>query len=229
VGTKYSCLVGQDYAELSLARERPRLRGVLHEWAFYFSIPPGLALALLVATPLARVAAIVFAVSVVTMFGASALYHRGTWSPSRRRWLRRVDHAGIFGLIAGTYTPFGLLVLAGAGRIAVLAIVWGGALGAIVLKLFWTDAPKWIAATSGIALGWVGIAVFPQILDKTGLAASLLVLAGGLCYTLGALVYAVGRPDPFPQTFGYHELFHALVIAAVAFQYTAVAFFVLPT
>lgn len=209
-------------------RVKPRLRGVLHEWAFYAAIPLGVVLAFLGETPLARLAGIVFAVSVVTMFGASALYHRINWSPSRRRWLRRADHAGIFGLIAGTYTPFGLLVLTGAARIAVLAVVWTGALVAIILKFCWTDAPKWIAVVAGVALGWVGVVVFPQILDRTGLVASLLVLAGGCCYTVGAIVYALGKPDLVPGTFGYHELFHALVIAAVAFQYSAVAFFVLP-
>lgn len=209
-------------------RVKPRLRGVLHEWAFYAAIPPGIFLAYHAETTLARAAAAVFAASVVTMFGASALYHRIDWSPSRRRWLRRADHAGIYGLIAGTYTPFGLLVLSGAARIAVLAIVWGGSLISIAIKFCWTDAPKWIAVVSGIALGWVGVAVFPQILDKTGVTASVLVLVGGCCYTLGAIVYALGKPDPLPQTFGYHEFFHALVIAAVACQYSAVAFFVLP-
>jgi hemolysin III len=202
---------------------------MLHEWGFYVAIPLGVTLGLVAETPRARVAAAIFAGSVVSMFGASALYHRVTWGPAARRWLRRLDHAGIFGLIAGTYTPFGLLVLTGAWRLTVLSIVWTGALAAIVLKLFWTEAPKWLAAVLGVVLGWVGVVVFPQLLERIGIAGSLLVLAGGLCYTLGAVVYAAGRPDPFPVVFGYHEVFHALVVAAVAFQYSAVAFFVLPT
>jgi hemolysin III len=199
------------------------LRGVLHEWALYLAVPLGVALGLAAATPLAKVAAAVFGASVVGMFGGSALYHRVTWKPARRRWIRRIDHAGIYGLIAGTYTPFGLLVLTGTWRTTVLATVWSGAFAAIMLKLVWTDPPKWLAAVIGVLLGWVGVVVFPQLIERTGVVASLLVLAGGLCYTLGALVYAARRPDPSPLVFGYHELFHALVIVAVAFQYAAVA------
>jgi hemolysin III len=192
-------------------------------------VPLGVALGLSTDTPQARVAAAVFAASVAAMFGLSALYHRVTWTPTQRRWMARLDHAGVFGLIAGTYTPFGLLVLSGGWRITLLAIVWSGALAAIVLKLFWVTAPKWVAATLGVGLGWTGVLVFPQLVDRSGAAAMLLVLAGGLCYTLGAVVYARRKPDPLPAVFGYHELFHALVIAAVAFQYSAVAFFVLPS
>jgi len=207
-------------------RPKPRLRGVLHEWAFYVAIPLGVATGLAVDTPRGKVAAAVFAGSVVAMFGASALYHRVSWRPAQRRLMRRVDHAGIYGLIAGTYTPFGLLVLSGAWRIVVLAIVWAGALTAITVRFAWTSAPRWLTAAIGVSLGWVGVVVFPQLLDELGVLATMLVLAGGLCYTLGALVYARRRLDPLPTVFGYHELFHALVIAAVAFQYSTVAFFV---
>jgi hemolysin III len=210
-------------------RVKPRLRGVLHEWGFYVAIPLGIALGLVAETTRGRVAASVFAATVVSMFGASALYHRVTWSATVRPWMRRLDHAGIFGLIAGSYTPFGLLVLHGDWRISVLAIVWSGALAAILLKFVWVGAPKWLGALLGLALGWVGVVMYPQILARTGLLASLLVLAGGLCYTLGAIVYAIRKPDPRPATFGYHELFHALVLAAVACQYAAVAFFVVPS
>lgn len=209
-------------------RVKPRLRGVLHEWAFYVAIPLGVVLVLVAETSRARVAAAVFAASVVGMFGASALYHRVTWTPTRRRWMRRLDHAGIFVLIAGTYTPFGLFVLTGNWRVAVLALVWIGSFSAIVIQFVWTGAPRWVAAGIGIGLGWVGVVAFPRLLDRTGWAGALLILAGGLCYTAGALIYAKRKPDPFPTMFGYHELFHALVIAAVAFQYAAVAFFMLP-
>ena len=137
-------------------------------------------------------------------------------------WLRRLDHAGIFGLIAGTYTPFGLLVLHGNWQIVVLAIVWGGASVAILAKLAWVAAPKWLSAAAGITLGWVAVAAFPQILDHAGVAAATLVAVGGICYTAGGVIYARRRPDPVPHVFGYHELFHALVIAAVGFQYVAV-------
>jgi hemolysin III len=201
---------------------------VLHQWGFFASVPLAAVLVGLVANRgLERVAALAFGVSVVTMFGASALYHRVTWSPAKRRWLRRLDHAMIYGLIAGTYTPFGLLVLEGAWRVVILAVVWSGAAVAIGLKLFWVDAPKWLAAAIGIGLGWVGAVVFPQIVDRIGVWGALLLLFGGVAYTAGGIVYACRRPDPVADVFGYHEVFHALVIVAVACQYVSVAVFVL--
>jgi hemolysin III len=205
---------------------KPRLRGVFHELALYSTIPLGIALGLTASGRHAQVAAAVFAGAVVAMFGASALYHRFTWSPGARLWLRRLDHAAIFGLIAGTYTPFGLLVLHGARQTAVLAVVWSGAAVAIATKMVWVRGPKWISAAAGITLGWVGVLVLPQILDHAGVAVAMLVLVGGLCYTVGGIVYARRRPDPLPRVFGYHEIFHALVVAAVALQYGAVALIV---
>jgi hemolysin III len=169
------------------------------------------------------IGAAVFAGAVVVMFGASALHHCINWTAAQRRWTRRLDHAGIFGLIAGTYTPFGLLALRGDWRTAVLAVVWSGAGVAIIGKLVWTEAPKWLSAAAGLALGWVAIIVFPQLASHVGARVSILVAAGGLCYTAGAIVYAIRRPDPLPAIFGYHELFHALVLGAVALQYSAVA------
>jgi hemolysin III len=161
------------------------------------------------------------------MFGASALYHRVTWSPRVRPWMRRLDHAGIYLLIAGSYTPVGLISLHGTLQRVVLAIVWTGAAAAILLKFAWVSAPKWLAAVIGIALGWVGVAAMPQVFHSAGVAAVTLLAVGGLAYTAGAIVYAVGRPDPVPRVFGYHEVFHALTIVAVACQYVAIAFFVL--
>jgi len=192
----------------------------LHGAAFVLALPLGVALILKTDTDtaLGRISAIVFAASVAVMFGASGLYHSLTWSEGRRRWLRRLDHAGVYGLIAGTYTPFGLLVLHGDWRPVVLGIVWIGALAAVVLKFVWVDAPKWLSVVIGIALGWVAIVVFPQLVDGIGVSGSMLTLAGGLAYTAGALVYAFRRPDPVPAVFGYHEVFHALVIVAVACQ-----------
>lgn len=207
----------------ALAAPKPRLRGVLHEYALYASVPLGVALGVLAAGTRAQVSAAVFAGAVVAMFGASALYHRFTWSPSTRLWLRRLDHAGIFGLIAGTYTPFGLLVLHGVWQIVVLSVVWTGAGVAILTKLAWVAAPKWLSAVAGITLGWVAVAAFPQILNHAGVAAAVLIAVGGVCYTAGGIVYARRKPDPLPHLFGYHEVFHALVIAAVALQYAAVA------
>ena len=208
-------------------RVKPRLRGVSHEIAFVAAVALGVALIEHADGARPRVAATVFAVSVATMFGASALYHRVNWSPGPRRWMRRVDHAMIYALIAGTYTPFGLLVLHGSWRIVVLAVVWAGAAAAVVLKIAWIDAPKWLAAVIGISLGWVGVIVAPQLFGRIGASGLVLLLAGGIAYTTGAVVYAVRRPDPVPAVFGYHEVFHALVIAAVGLQYAVVAFYVL--
>ena len=208
---------------------KPRLRGVFHQWAFVAAIPLGVVLVLATETTRGRVAAGVFAASVVLMFGASALYHRPDWSPSRRAWLRRLDHAGIYCLIAGSYTPVGLLALRGAWQTVVLAIVWSGCAAAIFIRLFWIGAPKWVSATVGIALGWVGIVAMPEIYFNLGLACVLLILAGGLLYSLGAVIYATRRPDPYPAVFGYHEIFHLMIVVAVALQYSAIAFYVLPT
>jgi hemolysin III len=202
---------------------RPRYRGVLHQWAFFLAIPLGVALGLTADSARESVAAAVFAGAVVAMFGASALYHRVAWSVRVRPWLRRVDHAGIFGLIAGSYTAFGLLVLHGAWQLSVLAVVWAGCLAAVAVKFLWVSAPRWLSAALGVTLGWVAVVAIPQLARGAGAAVFALVAAGGVSYTVGALVYARRRPDPFPSVFGYHEVFHALVIAAVALQYTAVS------
>ncbi len=172
------------------------------------------------------VGAAVFAGAVALMLGASTLYHRVTWSPRVRPWMRRVDHAGIYILIAGTYTPVGLLSLHGAMQHVVLGLVWSGAAAATLLKFCWVDAPKWLSALFGIALGWAGVAAMPQVEHNAGIACVVLLAAGGLAYTLGAFVYARRKPDPVPAVFGYHELFHALTIVALACQYVAIAFFV---
>jgi hemolysin III len=209
-------------------RTRPRFRGVTHEWAFFASIGVGAALVIGAEGARARVSATVFAATVAAMFGASALYHRVLWTSQRRRLVfAKLDHAAIFLLIAGTYTPFGLLVLSGAWRWTMIAIVWTGAAAAITLKVLWGSAPKWVPATIGIGLGWVGVVAFPQLV-RVGAAGLTLVFAGGICYTAGAIVYARRRPDPVPHAFGYHEIFHLLVVFAAAFQYVAIAFFVLP-
>jgi hemolysin III len=199
---------------------------VFHLYAFYVALAVGGLLIGAAATASTRklVAATVFAVAVVCMFGASALHHRITWRERGYLWSRRIDHAGIYLLIAGSYTPFGLLVLGGTWRITVLAVVWGGATAAILLKFLWVGAPKWLAAAIAISLGWVAVIVFPQLIDGVGWSGVSLVLAGGLLYTAGGLVYALRRPNPLPTVFGYHEIFHVLVVGAVALQYLVVAF-----
>ena len=208
---------------------KPRFRGRSHEWAFFASL--GLIPALLTAAPSAsaRVVAAIYGGSVAALFGASALYHRVTWRRlSARRWMRRLDHAMIFVLIAGTYTPFAVLALEGDLAKAILIVVWAGALGGVVLKLVWIDAPKTLVAGVYVALGWVAVVAFPDMYEAIGLVPTALVLLGGLLYSAGALVYVLKRPDPSPTVFGYHEIFHVLVIVAAALQYAVVAFWVLP-
>jgi hemolysin III len=208
---------------------KPRLRGVWHQWAFVCSLVTGTVLVALAPSDKAMVAAAIYAVSVAALFGTSALYHRITWaSQPARRWMRRLDHSMIFLLIAGTYTPFAVLVLDGTLATVILVLVWAGALGGIVLKLVWIDAPKPLVAAIYVVLGWVAVVAFPALLDELGPVGTALVAAGGLLYTAGAVVYALRRPDPIPAVFGYHEVFHALVIAAAALQYAVIAFFVLP-
>jgi len=209
---------------------KPRLRGVSHKWAFFVSLVAGAALVLAAPTGRAVLATAIYATSVAALFGASALYHRVDWASVRaRRWMRRLDHSMIFLLIAGTYTPFALLALEGTLASVMLIVAWAGAAAGIVMKLVWIDAPKWLVALTYVLLGWMGVAVVPQMLADIGVTATMLVAAGGALYTVGAVVYALRRPDPAPRVFGYHEIFHALVIAAAALQFAVVAFYVVPS
>ncbi len=208
---------------------KPRLRGVTHQWAFLVSVGLGIALVISAPSGRATTAAAVYAASVTLLFGSSALYHRVDWRrPNARRWMRRLDHSAIFLLIAGSYTPFALLAIDGTLADVILAVVWAGALGGIVLKLVWIDAPDWLAATIYVLLGWVAVAAAPGLVSALGITASGMVALGGLLYTVGAVVYARRRPDPVPAVFGYHEVFHVLVILAAGLQYAVIAFWVLP-
>jgi hemolysin III len=208
---------------------KPRLRGVWHQWAFFVAVAIGAALVVAAPSGEPRLAAAIYALSVAALFGTSALYHRITWaSQAARRWMRRLDHSMIFFLIAGTYTPFALLVLDGDLATVILIVVWAGALAGVLMKLVWIDAPKALVAVTYVMLGWVAVAAFPTMIERLGVTASTLVAVGGLLYTLGALVYAFQRPDPAPSVFGYHEVFHALVILAAALQYAVIAFYVIP-
>jgi hemolysin III len=206
---------------------RPRLRGTLHAAAFAVAIVVGPLFVIYTTGERASVAAGIFAGSVAAMLAASSLYHRVSWkSAATRLRMRRVDHAGIYVLIAGTYTPVGLLSLHGTLQHVVLGVVWAGAAAATLMKFCWVSAPKWLSVALALALGWVGVAALPQLAQTRGTAAVALLAAGGLAYTAGAIVYARRKPDPVPLVFGYHELFHALTLVAVACQYVAIAFFV---
>jgi hemolysin III len=200
---------------------------VFHELGFYAALGAGAALVLTAEPGRARVAALVFSSSIALCFGLSAFYHRPTWTPGVRAWLARLDHAGIYLLIAGTYTPFALIVMSTGWAVPVLSIVWGGALVATLTKLVWVRAPKWLSAAIGLALGWSGVVAVTELFAVPA-AGLVLVLAGAILYTTGAIVYVRRSPDPVPHAFGYHELFHVLTLAAAACQYVAIAFFVLP-
>jgi hemolysin III len=208
-------------------RPRPRLRGVSHQVAFVAAAPAAVAVTLTTHTGIARAAAAAFALSVAAMFGVSSVFHRGTWTPAVAHRLGRLDHAMIYALIAGTYAPIGL-VLHRDWRVPILATVWGGAAVAALVKLVSARPPAWLTPVISVGLGWTAVLVLPQIIRGIGVVPTLLLLAGGVAYTVGAVVYVRQRPNPAPGTFGYHEVFHALVIVAVACQYSTIVFYVLP-
>ena len=219
----------KDAAAEQLARIKPRLRGVSHEYAFFVSLALGAGLIVAARGGEARVAVAIYAASLSALFGVSALYHRVTWRrPEIRRWMRRLDHTMIFILIAGTVTPFALLVIEGPLATALLVAVWAGAGAGTVVELLWVEHPKWVAAIIYIAVGAIGAVGFPAIVAEAGLGAGALIAAGGALYITGAVIYAAQRPDPSPAVFGYHEIFHVLVIAAAAVHFAAVAIYALP-
>jgi hemolysin III len=213
----------------AIASVKPKLRGVSHEWAFFVSLVCGAALIFFAKTPKATLAVAIYAVSLSALLGTSALYHRVDWKrPHMRTWMRRLDHSMIFFLIAGTYTPFALLAMHGTLAIAILVVVWVGAIGGAIVEMVWIGHPKWVSAIVYLSIGWVAVAAYPDLWGALGATGALLLAGGGLLYTAGAIVYATQRPDPNPAIFGYHEVFHAFVIAAAAIQFAVIAFFVLP-
>ena len=201
-------------------KEKPLLRGVSHEVAAAFAAAGWLALVRAAPGPRAAFAAAVYGLALTAQFGVSALYHRPAWGTRARLVMRRLDHAAIFLLIAGTYTPVSLLLPG--GRL-LLALVWAGALVGMILSVLWPLAPKWLMAALAVALGWAVVPMLPSLRAAIGAGGLALLLAGGVAYTVGAFVYASRRPDPFPRVFGYHEVFHALVIVAAVCHYAVVA------
>lgn len=203
---------------------KPRLRGVLHAWSAPIAAVIGLLMLVGVAEGTeARVGAGVWATTLTALFTVSAVYHRGTWRPAVREWLQRIDHSMIFLFIAGSYTPIALLVLEGTKSAAVLAVVWGGALAGVVTRLAWHTAPRWLFVPMYIALGWVAVTVLPDLAASAPAYANWLLFIGGVIYTVGALVFATRWPDPVPDVFGYHEVFHAMTIVAALCHTVAIA------
>lgn len=204
----------------ALKAVKPKLRGVIHEIAFFVSLVTGPILVLLASA--ARTGAAVFSIALSALFGVSALYHRPNWKPEIRRWLRRLDHSMIFVLIAGTFTPLALILDTRLANV-LLIIVWLAVLLGLVIQLIPISMPRPLIVIPYLALGWLGLSIMPQVVDKAGIAVPVLLLTGGVLYTLGAIVYARRSPDPKPEVFGYHEIFHAFVVAAAYLHYTAIA------
>ena len=217
-------------AALDALPVKPRMRGWLHAGAAVVSVVTGIVL-VAVAWSLrdgtAALATGVYSLTIVALFTISACYHRLHWSPRGAAVMKRLDHSMIFVFIAGTYTPIAVLALTGGTRTWVLATVWTGAALGVALKMWWPTAPRWVGVPLYIALGWVGVFVFPQILHGGGVAALVLIIAGGVAYTVGGIAYGTKRPDPFPATFGFHEVFHACTIVAALLHYLAIWFVLL--
>jgi hemolysin III len=206
----------------------PRLRGVFHQASLPLFLAAGIVLVTLAGTPRGRIAMAAYGGGLAACLGISALYHRGQWTPAARSLLCRIDHSTIFALIAGSYTPICLLVLSGPLAYAVLGVVWGGGILGSLRSLLWPDAPAWIEVTPYVLVGWVAVIALPQLAAGVGFGGISLLAAGGLMYTVGAVIYGLERPDPFPKVFGYHEIFHALVVLAAAAHCVAIYVWILP-
>ncbi|MBB6170899.1 hemolysin III [Nocardiopsis mwathae] len=205
---------------------KPRLRGWLHLGTAPVAALAGLVLVALAPTLPGRLSAAVYAASSMLLFSTSAVYHVGRWSQRGVAVLRRMDHANIYLIIAGTYTPFVVLVLDGTLRTAMLALIWCGAVAGVLFKVFKPDAPRWLSTGLYLAIGWVAVLFFPQLIGGTHPATWILIIVGGLLYSVGAVVYALKRPNPAPRWFGFHEVFHSFTIAAYICHYIAVSFVV---
>ncbi|MHB1988864.1 MAG: PAQR family membrane homeostasis protein TrhA [Acidimicrobiales bacterium] len=207
---------------------KPRMRGWLHVVAFGVVVVVGPFLVSNGHSSLQRLALCVYVLSLLTLFGVSALFHRGHWSQRAARRMRRADHASIFFAIAGTYTAVASVALAGTPRLVVLGLVWGGSLVGVLLRQLFLDAPKWVVALPYVVVGWSAIAVSPELVRGASWPGFVLVLLGGLVYTVGAVVYARKKPDPVPSVFGFHEVFHSCTVIGAALQFLAIAYFALP-
>ncbi|MFG1949783.1 hemolysin III family protein [Micromonospora sp. NPDC048830] len=206
---------------------KPRMRGWLHTYAFFVAVACG---AVLCSIAAARpgwapfVSCLVYSLTVCGLFGTSALYHRRVWTERGFQVMRRMDHSMIFVFIAGTYTPFCVLLLDVGHATLMLGLVWGGALAGVALKLVWPHAPRWVSAPLYLALGWVSVTMLPQILREGGVTALVLLAVGGAVYSVGAVFYALRRPNPWPTVFGHHEFFHACTLVAAICHHIAIYF-----
>ena len=205
-----------------LAVVKPRLRGWLHAGMAPLALAAGIVLISLAATPAGVVGGAIFLTASVLLFGTSAVYHRGTWGTLGQAILRRMDHSNIYVFIAATYTPLALILLDGASRVTLLVLVWSAALGGLFFRVLWLSAPRWLYTVLYIVMGWAALGWLGAFYHAAGLPVVILIVAGGICYTLGAIVYARKRPDPSPAWFGYHEIFHVGTIAGFVCHYVAI-------
>jgi hemolysin III len=212
-----------DAIEEAVRAVKPHLRGWLHAGTFPLAVAAGIVLIALAEGTRATVATAIYATTASMLFGVSAVYHRGHWSPRIEKLLKRLDHSNIFLIIAGTYTPFSLLLLDDDKGRMLLWLVWAGALAGIAFRVFWVGAPRWLYTPVYIALGWVAVFYLKDILETGGVAVVTLLAVGGLLYSVGGVVYAIKRPNPSPRWFGFHEVFHALTLGAFVTHYIAVS------
>jgi hemolysin III len=213
----------REHVREMLDEVKPKLRGWLHAATAPLTLVAGVVLIVLSPDAATRVGSTIFAASALMLFTVSAVYHRGTWSPRVWAFLRRFDHANIFLLIAGSYTPFTLLLLEGRDRTVLLSVVWVGAGLGVLFRIFWAGAPRWLYTPIYIGLGWAAVFYAPEFVASAGTAVLTLMVVGGLLYTLGALVYGLKRPDPWPVWFGFHEVFHTLTILAFVTHYVGIS------
>jgi hemolysin III len=209
----------------AVAELKPRLRGWLHAYAAAISIASGATLVAVAAAMRggqAGTTTAIYAATVTLLFGTSALYHRINWGARAHGVMKRLDHSMIFVFIAGTYTPIAALTLPRSSAIPVLIVVWSGALSGVLLQTLWPHAPRWLSVPCYLGLGWVAVWVMPQLLHNAGVAALVLIVVGGLFYSVGALVYGFKKPNPFPQVFGFHEVFHLCTLIAAVCHYIAI-------
>jgi hemolysin III len=221
---------GLDHLGDTLADVKPRLRGWLHLVIAPLTLVGGVVLIALSPDTTTRIGSAAFTGTALVLFTVSAIYHTGTWSPRVWAFLRRFDHANIFLLIAGSYTPFSLILLEGTERVALLATVWAGAILGVLFRVFWTDAPRWLYVPVYVAMGWAAIFFTPAFFDGAvrlgvgiGIATFTLIVVGGALYTVGGVVYGFQRPNPSPRWFGFHEVFHSFTVLAFVAHYVGVS------
>jgi len=212
----------QGPVESVVAAVKPRLRGWLHAGMVPLAVAAGIVLIALAPTTGSRIAAAVFSVTAWLLFGTSAVYHRGNWSPRVTRVLKRLDHSNIFLIIAGTYTPFALLLPHDKAR-TMLLTVWAGAAAGVLFRVFWVGAPRWLYTPCYIAMGWAAVFFLPDFMRAGGVAVLVLVIVGGLLYSAGGVIYGIKRPNPSPRWFGFHEVFHSLTLAAFVVHYVGIS------